>query len=127
MGKNKATAKTDTPKWWNVPPRMAQVRNIEDAFRDILVGNQTDLANWHKDDVDFSELLVHLGMIDDRWKDVKSSDFVPNKHACFKGLWSIFNRLRSNPKKLKELMDIQDEEDDENDANEVPSKLIPEI
>ena len=100
MGKTKAPLNTDNPKWWDQLPKMMHVRNLEDALGDYLNNIKLDPKNFQKDDIVFDEILDNLILVDHRWKGVKAKDFDPNKHICFKGLWTIVNRLKSNPKKI---------------------------
>ena len=106
---------------------MVHVRNLEDALGDYLNNIKLDPKNFQKDDIVFDEILDNLILVDDRWKGVKADDFDPNKHACFRGLYTIVNRLRSNPKKIKELKESRNEVDDMSLSIKLPSKVIPNI
>ena len=127
MGKTKAPLNTDNPKWWDQLPKMVHVRNVEDALGDYLINIKLNPTDFQKDDIIFEDLLDNLVLVDVRWKEVKADDFHPSKHTCFKGLWTIVNRLKSNPKKIKELMESRGEVDDMSLSSSPPTKVIPNI
>ena len=127
MGKKKEDKAPNTPKWWDQRPQMQHIRNFEDAAGDYLLDIQIDPMIVPNDDLVFEDLLQYLRVVDERWKGVKIADFKVHKHICFKGIWQMLKRLKSNPKKCKELMKSRNEEDSETDVKDVPSKLVPEI
>ena len=106
---------------------MTHLRELEDAFGDYLAGNLVDTTSLHKDDVAFGDLLYYLEIIHPRWKGVKVSDLVPNKHVCFKNLSQALSNWKRNPKKLAELKQSREEVDDRSERSEAAAELNPDI
>ena len=127
MGKKKEDKAPDTPKWFDQQPQIQHIRNFEDAAGDYLLDIQIDPMIVPIDDLVFEDLLQYLRVVDKRWKGVKIADFHANKHICFKGLWQMVKRLKSNPKKCRDLMKNREKEDEKSPSNNLPTKPILDI
>ena len=60
---------------------------MEDATAKLYHKNEFDPLTVKKDQVKFSDLRIFLGVIHDRYMSIRPEDFVPNRHACFKGIY----------------------------------------
>ena len=79
-------------------------RDVEDALADLYNQNKLNPKAGKKNHVNFKDLPSFLHGITDRWNEVHEDNFKPGEFPCFKSLFQVFTRLKSNPAKLMDLM-----------------------
>jgi hypothetical protein len=104
------------PKWFYQTASIAMKREVEDAMVSIYISKDLDPEAGRQKGLGFMDLLPYLAKIHKRWSVIKPDMIDYRDHTCMKALYSHFNSIRLQPKKLIPLIESRKLEASDSEA-----------